>query len=110
MLQQPTVEAKLPKRVVIAEDCFNLLNASQNRDLWITLSATEKAFGSEFHNVREHSFFFFFSEERREERRKYTSRAALRRVKSLFESSQSIVPRRVIVTYLSKLSKDLALA
>ena len=60
MLQQPTVEAKLPKRVVIAEDCFNLLNASQNRDLWITLSATEKAFGSEFHNVREHSFFFFF--------------------------------------------------
>jgi hypothetical protein len=46
MLQQPALQTKLPKRAVIAEDCFNLLKSSQNRDLWIAVSAAEKTFGS----------------------------------------------------------------
>jgi hypothetical protein len=59
MLQQPALQTKLPKRAVIAEDCFNLLNSSQNRDLWIAVSAAEKTFGSKDPNLMTHLSLYF---------------------------------------------------
>lgn len=45
LLQQPYTEVKQPKRVVIADDCFKLLSASEDRRISVVINAFEKTFG-----------------------------------------------------------------